>query len=123
MSATHSRPWEWVERQRNPSPCSPAHPSRPLVGWRGGAMGFAFAQPILLSRASLGQSLLRCPIAGYLLLSGVGVWPPPDGVREDRPTNLHARARGLDGLRSDLSIVPAKGLRFGKAGVVPSEDS
>src|SRR5215510_9755013 len=35
---------------------------------------------------------LRCPIAGYLLLSGVGAWPPPDGVREDRPTNLRARA-------------------------------
>jgi hypothetical protein len=31
-------------------------------------------------RATTCQSLLRHPVAELSLLSGVGTWPPPDGV-------------------------------------------
>ena len=41
------------------------------------------------------------------------------GSDEDRPTNLQSRGyEPRDGQRSDLSIVPARGLRFERAGVV-----
>jgi hypothetical protein len=38
--------------------------------------------------SGVNPSFLRYPIAGHLLLYGVGARPPPDGVRQDRPTNL-----------------------------------
>ena len=33
------------------------------------------------------------PLAGNMLLYGIGAWPSPDGVREDRSANLQMRAQ------------------------------
>jgi len=43
------------------------------------------------------------PIAGVSLLYGVGARPPPDGVWENRPTNLRTRGRSADWVGSGLT--------------------
>src|SRR4051812_128004 len=60
---------------------------------------------------------LRYPLAGHLLLYGIGARPSPDGVHEEpvgQSTDCvvvnHFPDVGLTG-----SIVPAKGLRSGRA--------
>jgi len=64
---------------------------------------------------------LRHPLAGHLLLSGIGAGPSPDGVHErtGRPIcGKRDRIVGcVDNSHDGLawSIVPAKGLRFGES--------
>ena len=88
--------------------------------------GYRFAHPGFCNGLWLVNPFLRHPLAGNLLLYGIGAmavtwW----GSRESRPANLRKRDRIVgcvdnpdDGLA--WSIVPAKGLRIGKAGVVPA---
>jgi len=40
---------------------------------------------------------MRCPSAGVWLLSGVGAWPPPDGIRWGQVGQSSLRGRNATG--------------------------
>src|SRR5262249_52868929 len=87
---------------------------------KSGALGPRLCPPFCNGPRLVNPLFCVVAFAEYSLLSGVGARPPPDGVRRgsaDQSTRACSEAT-LGGQGSDLSVVPARGLRFGKAGVV-----
>src|SRR5713226_725220 len=73
--------------------------------------GTARLCPPFCNGPRLVNPFLRCPFAGFSLLSGVGARPPPDGVREriGRPIYVSVVVVPLGGQRSDLIHRPGEG--------------
>jgi len=78
------------------------------------------AHPGFCNGRGLVNPFLLSPIAGNVLLYGVGARPPPDGLRRGKVGPIYGCVIDVDIPDGGLtcSIVPARGLRFGKAGVV-----